>query len=222
MKILDIPQSGKRGVNVSLKTNFGQSSRALIIPDNPRTSAQMTIRDILTRVSGAWRGLTEPQRAAWMAAAEETSSTSRLGQSGALSGFQLFAKLNCTLARFGQPQVDAPTERPQFPAKAPTGLVITNNAGVIALKLTCPADPGTRTIVRGAKAVSQGRAVSRDCRIIGLCPAPAQGVADITALYTARYGVPPVGKKVFVQVNQFISGWEDLPIGFSAIVPASA
>jgi hypothetical protein len=43
-----------------------------------------------------------------------------------------------------------------------------------------------------------------------------------TTLYTARYGVPPVGKKVYVRVNQFVDGWEDLPVTFSAIVPASA
>ena len=47
------------------------------------------------------------------------------------------------------------------------------------------------------------------------------GAADITALYTAKYGAPPAGKKVYVQVNQFINGWEDLPVEFSAIVPAN-
>ena len=53
-----------------------------------------------------------------------------------------------------------------------------------------------------------------------LCPAPAAGSADITSLYTARYGVPPVGMKVFVRVNQFVDGWEDTAAKFSAIVPA--
>jgi hypothetical protein len=43
----------------------------------------------------------------------------------------------------------------------------------------------------------------------------------ITALYTARYGVPPAGKKVYVQVNQFVNGWEDLSVSFWAIVPAA-
>ena len=33
------------------------------------------------------------------------------------------------------------------PVGAPTSLVITNTSGVIALKLTCPTDPGTSTIV---------------------------------------------------------------------------
>jgi hypothetical protein len=47
------------------------------------------------------------------------------------------------------------------------------------------------------------------------------GSADITALYTARYGVPPVGKKVYIQVNQFVDGWEDLPVSFWAVVPAT-
>jgi hypothetical protein len=55
-----------------------------------------------------------------------------------------------------------------------------------------------------------------------MCPTPAQGSADITSLYTARYGVPPVGKKVYVQVNQFVDGWESLRRSFWAIVPASA
>jgi hypothetical protein len=222
MKILDIPQSGKRGLNVSQAGQFGQMSRALAIPANPRTPAQMTIRAILSRVSAGWRSLQEAQRAAWMAAADEVKSNSRLGQNGTLSGFLLFTKINCTLARFGQAQVDAPPARPQFPAMAPTGLVITNTGGTIALKLTCPASPGTNTLVRGSAPVSQGRESYDDCRILGTCPAPALGVADITAIYTAKYGLPPAGKKVYVQVNQFIDGWEDLPVGFSAIVPASA
>src|ERR1017187_3664035 len=50
MKILDIPQSGKRGLNVSQAGQFGQISRALAIPANPRTASQMSVRTILSRV----------------------------------------------------------------------------------------------------------------------------------------------------------------------------
>jgi hypothetical protein len=222
MKILDIPQSGKRGLNVSQAGQFGQISRALAIPSNPRTPAQMTTRGILTKVSARWRALLETQRAAWMAAAKEAKSSSRLGQSGTLSGFLLFTKINCTLAQFGQAQVEAPPDHPQFPDLAAQNFVITNTAGVIALKLTCPTDPGDNTIVRGSTPVSQGRESYPSFRVLGMCPAAVAGSADITGLYTARYGVPPVGKKVFVRVNQFVDGWEDLPVTFSAIVPAGA
>ena len=222
MKILDIPQSGKRGLNVSQNGAFGQISRALAIPSNPRTPAQMSVRAILSQVAARWRSLQEAQRAAWVAAATEVKSNTRLGQNGPLSGFLFFSKINCTLAQFGQDQVDAPPAPPQFPVLAPQNLVITNTAGVIALKLTCPTSPGENTIVRGSAPLSQGRQTCSDFRVLGTCPAPAQGSANITSLYTARYGEPPVGKKVYVQVNQFVDGWESLPVTFWGIVPASA
>jgi hypothetical protein len=222
MKILDIPQSGKRGLNVSMKSPFGLISRTVAIPSNPRSASQMSVRNILRRVSASWRALQEGQRAAWMAAAKEAKSASRLGQNGTLSGFLLFAKINCTLAQFGEDQVDSPPARPQFPDLAPAGLVITNTTGVIALRLTCPIDPVGDTVVRGSAPISQGRQVCSDVRVLGFCPAPVQGSANITGIYTARYGVPPVGKKVFIQVNPVVDGWEDLPVSFSAIVPAAS
>lgn len=54
-----------------------------------------------------------------------------------------------------------------------------------------------------------------------MCPVALQGSADITGLCTAHYGAPPVGKKVLVRINQVVDGWEDLPVTYSAIVPAS-
>jgi hypothetical protein len=92
---------------------------------------------------------------------------------------------------------------------------------VVALKLTCLGDPGENTIVRGSKPLSQGIGVCKDFRILGPCPAAVAGSADITGLYTARYGVPKAGTKVYVQVNQVVDGWESLPRTYSAIVPAS-
>ena len=55
-----------------------------------------------------------------------------------------------------------------------------------------------------------------------MCPAPVAGSSDITGLYTARYGVPTVAKKVYIQVNQYVDGWESRPVAFWAIVPAAA
>src|SRR5208282_6042700 len=222
MKILDIPQSGKRGLNVSQDGQFGQISRTVAKVTNPRTASQMAVPNTMSRVAARWRALQETQRVAWMAAAEDAKSNTRLNQNGSLSGFLLFTKINCTLAQFGQAQVDAPPERPQFPSLAPQNLVITNTSGVIALKLTCPGDPADNTIVRAAKPISQGRETWNDFRVLGMCPAPAEGSADITSLYTARYGVPPAGKKVYLQVNQVVDGWESLPTTFWAIVPAES
>src|SRR5271169_4969178 len=208
MKISDIPQSGKRGKTVSMQGRYGQVSRILAIPANPETPYQLTIRRNLRKVSAAWRGLTEAQRAAWVTAAQNARSHSRLCQSGPLTGAQLFNKINCTLLLFSQPQVVTPPAPPVFPDLAPQNLVITNTAGVIALKLTCPTDPGANTIVRASSPLSAGRLTCNSYRILGSCPAPVAGASDITSLYAARYGVPPAGMKAFVRVNQFVEGWE--------------
>ena len=220
MKILDIPQSGKRGLNVSQDGAFGQISRATGRVANPRTTAQMTTRGILTKVSARWRALQEVQRVAWMAAAKEAKSNPRLNQSGNLSGFLLFTKINCTLAQFGQAKVTAPPAPPEFPDLAPQNLVITNTGGVVAIKLTCPTSPGENTIVRASAPVSAGRETCADFRLLGTCPAAVQGSSDITSLYTARFGAPSATKKVFVQVSQMVNGWEQVPVSFWAIVPA--
>ena len=222
MKILDIPQSGKRGLTVSMGGRYGQVSRALVIPSNPRTAAQLNVRQLMSTQAAAWRALTQAQRAAWIAAAALDKSRSRLGQSGPLTGSQLFVKVNVNLTLFGQAAVNMPPAQPVFPALAPQNLVITNAGGVIAIKLTCPADPGENTIVRAAAPQSAGRQVCNDFRILGVCPAPVLGSSDVTALYSARFGAPAVGSKVFVRCNQFVDGYEDLPHEFYAIVPASA
>ena len=222
MKILDIPQSGKLGLVVSMPGRYGQCRRALVIPTNPRTAYQEAVRDAFTKSAKEWRDLTEAQRLAWHGAAANVQSASRLGQSGPLTGSQHYLQVNATLRQFGQPAVEDPPASAAFGDLAPTGLVIENNAGVIKVSLTCPDDPGVNTVLRAAKPLSAGRNKTSDYRILGMCPVPAAGKSDITALYTARFGAPEVGKKVFVQLSLHVNGQESLPRTFSAIVPQAA
>ena len=220
MKILDIPQSGKRGLNVSQNGRYGQISRALAIPANPRTDAQLDIRDTFTAVTKAWRALTDAQRAAWAAAAQTVMSKSRCGTSGPLTGSQLYTKLNATVALVGGDNMDAPPMPPAFDHNPVGALAISNDGGDITLRLACPNQPTTDILVRATAPVSAGVSNTSDYRILGVLPAPAQGACNITAMYVARFGVPPVTAKVFVQTNQVISGYEDLGRGSHAIVPA--
>src|ERR1035438_6789169 len=178
MKILDIPQSGKRGLYVSQGGRYGQISRMLVIPGNPRTASQLDVRRAFGSAAARWRTLTEEQRTAWRAAAKMKNSVPRLGQSGPLTGSQLFTKLNCTLAALGASQVDAPPSFPQFLQNPVGALVITNTGGVITLKLGCPSQPGENTTVRASAPCSQGLAYCEDYRILGGLPVLAQGRAE--------------------------------------------
>ena len=185
MKIHDIPPVGKLGLTVTWRGRNGQVRRILAIPKNPRTDRQLEVRDLLLQQARRFDALTDAQQDAWNVAADGFKSRPSLGQSGPLTGPQVFVRINCKLGLLGQDAVDVPPAAPQFPALAPQGLVITNTSGVVAVKLTCPGNPGENTIVRGSTPVSQGVEVCKDFRILGVCPAPVLGSADITSTRTA-------------------------------------
>jgi hypothetical protein len=54
---------------------------------------------------------------------------------------------------------------------------------------------------------------------LGVLTEEAGETADINALYAARFGLPPAGKRVFIRTVQQINGWQDRPQTFSARVP---
>ena len=222
MKIQDIPQVGKLGLTVTWHGRNGQIRRILAIPKNPRTDRQLEVRDLLLQQARRFDALTDVQQDAWNVAAAGFHSTPSLGQSGPLTGLQLFVRVNCKLGLLGQDAVDAPPVAPQFPSLAVQSLVITNTAGVIAVKLTCPTNPGESTVLRASPPQNSAIRACRNFRIIGICPAPTDGAADITGLYTAEYGAVPVGKRIFVLASTMVDGFESLPRQFQARVPASA
>ena len=95
MKILDIPQVGKLGLTVTWKGRTGQLRRILVTPKNPRTDSQLKVRQTLQEQARAFDGLTQEQQDAWNTAALAMRSSASLGQSGPLTGFQLFVRINC-------------------------------------------------------------------------------------------------------------------------------
>ena len=62
-----------------------QYARRYVIPRDPRTPAQQRVRAIMRWLAREWRRLTEEQRRAWIAAAEQVLSRLRLTQ-GPLTG----------------------------------------------------------------------------------------------------------------------------------------
>jgi hypothetical protein len=219
MKILDIPQSGKFLNSVSVRTRYGQARRPLVIPKDPKTPRQLRSRSTLGHVAPRWRRLTDDQRTAWTAGGRKIHSRPRLGQSGPLTGCQFFTMLNCNLASIGLERIVLPTERPTFSANPVDKLVITNTGGDIDLKLAVRGTPVPYSIVLGTAPCSAGISYATHFVILGLLPAPEAGFSNIRKLYVDVFGVPPVGKRVFIRTRQQIDGWEGLPKQTTAIVP---
>ena len=213
------PQFGKCGHTVWQFARHGQISYPAFVPANPKTPAQLAVRRPFGGSSAGWRKLTQAQRDLWNAAAKNYNSRPQLAQRGRLTGQLLYVKINTALGYQGRPTADVPPPYPVFPPLAVSGLAITNVCGFIKISLAYSADPGDHTILRASKPQHARRKTCSDVRIIGLCSVPVGGFADITALYRARFGVPRIGSKIFLQVNQIIDGWEDAPCILSVTVP---
>ena len=222
MKITDVPQTGKLGLTVTWPGRNGLIRRTRVTPRNPRSGAQQVIRQNLATQAAAYDQLTDAQQEAWIAVAAQMRSKATLGQSGPLTGLQLFTKVNCALPAIGGTAVTTPPAKPQLSPLPIDRLEITNTAGAIALKLHTTDTPPDGTMLRACAPQNSGcrRAVS--CRLLGTLDSPVNDYIIITSAYTAHFGVPAVGKRVFVSVNANVHGYEGIPLVFSARVPASA
>jgi hypothetical protein len=219
MKELDVPKSGRRGTTVTYKSRFGQITRQHVVPHDPRTAVQVSRRRAFGRARFLWGRLSGEQYLAWNNTARGTRTRARLNQSGPLSGYLLFVRINCNRAAIGLPEILDPPDPPRF-GRNPVGpLTITNAKGVIALKLSVSGKPAQYTIVLGTKPRSAGTTYVDHFTILGLLPDPDQGMSDITDLYLAKYPVLHPGSRVFIQTLQQINGCQDLPKLTSAIVP---
>ena len=222
MKIIDVPQTGKLGLTVSYPSRNGLIRRQWVVPANPQTGDQLVVRGNLTNAAALWRQISEAQQDAWIAAAAQEQSKPTLGQSGPLTGLQLFTKINTNLLKLGEAVVSDPPAKPQWPQMPVTGLTITNTAGTIALKLACSDDLELHTVVFGSAPQSNGTRRPISLRWLGECPVVSGGFSDITTLYTAKYGVPTVGTRIFARVRMNIDGWPGTEYAYTAVVPAAA
>lgn len=87
--------SGSVGGLVASHNKGGNYFRALVIPVNPRTDAQVEVRNALSQLVDSWiNTLTPAQRDAWDIYASNVPVTDTLGQTISLSGQQHYIRSN--------------------------------------------------------------------------------------------------------------------------------
>ena len=219
MKIIDVPQTGKIGLQVSFQSRYGLVRRARVIPKQPNTFAQLQVRSNLTRAAAGFDKLTTAQQDAWNTAAAKHHTKPSLGQSGPLTGLQLFVKINTNLTFLGQESVIVPPAVPAFDAVPVVGLQIVLVLGVPKITLTCPTSVGENTVISACAPVNSGVRRAPQLKILGTCPAAVQGQADITGLYESMFGLPALGSRIFVSAHLMTDGWTSPTSLFSGLVP---
>jgi hypothetical protein len=210
MKMRNGKLSGTHGELVYANTKDGQVVRSRPSRRPRNTAARVRRRQGQAAIAGRWRTLSNEQFAAWEAAAKEEGT----------KAYWLYCRINGVLDAAGEPLVMDPPKREKI-APNPVGeLEISNRGGKITLRLRVPCAPAELTLVLGVPCCSRGQSAPRtNCVTLGRLPKAVSGWSDITALYVQKYGVPPVGCRVFIRTQQVINGRKDAPKATCADVP---
>ena len=183
----------------------GAFMRPRTIPKQPRTEAQMRVRNSFTAGSAGWAELSNPQKAGWSALAQTVTLTNRVGKPYKPTGRRLF--MSCwqnSATAFTDGPGDAPAFMPSIPAPANFNVTAApagtgHPQGAITLGGQYPITGGT-LVLRVTPPLSFDKTYlgPNDYRVLTIVPeGGAQPTpASLGALYAARFGVIQPGARI--------------------------
>ncbi len=222
MKILDVPQSGSIAGTTSSRNRYGQYRRSRATPVQPRTPAQLAARARLAAIASSWRTLDAPTQAAWASFAAQIKLTDSLGQTYTPTALQAYVSV-CSVA-------DVNKELPSFVGQQPPpiqtfiqppvdNLEATDEPSIVFQTSTVPQQG---LAIYAAPPTSPGVSFVHDFRWIYWRTPGAGGAVNITAAWTAKFGAPVVGSRVWVRARLVSQGQLSPPVTLSAVVEPAA
>ena len=219
MRTLDGPQSGARGELVASRNHYGQHLRQRGRPRKRLTLARYQSDTAMRIVAEAWNSLTDQQQDRWYVAGPHVPIRKVLGKAGWLDGRGFFSKVNLPRGRVGQELLLEPPAEVSFAPNPVVAFTITNDNWDFAMELMLSRAPTEEIMLWASPPCNAGKRRNWDYRVLGLLQTPVEGANNFRRLYVKRFGVPPVGKRVFVRVRQQTNGWRGKPWEASAVVP---
>lgn len=217
MKILDVPRSGSYQGVTSSRNRYGQYVRTRATPVQPRTTFQLNQRARFSTNAAGWRGITDAQRAGWTDLGLMISRNDSLGQSYTLNGFGAYCSVNNNKLDAGDAVVsDAPAI-----VTPPDLISVTLTASSVALSVAYTATPlgaGVRAFIYVSPQASAGRKFNGDYRLLAVTAAAAASPSNILAAYTARFGVPVTGNRLFLSVCTYQGGFKGSPFNVAQVI----
>lgn len=211
MKYLGPPQSGSQAGTTASHNRAGQYFRNRRTPVTPtRTPKQGVLRAAFGSVSSAWQTLTSAAQAAWTGFAAGYPVVDSLGQSVVLTGHQYFVGVNTSLLNAGQAIVLTPPTNTTLNPLSPVTIYV-DASGTFIVGYAPPVS-GDFALVAASKILSAGRLFNRAFSQFAVGDSTTS-YADISQQFTAQFGQPIAGKRVFgrlVAVNS--SGMSASPV----------
>lgn len=217
MKVLTAPQSGSQAGTTASHNRFGQYLRTRATPVNPRSTFQGLSRARFGLASANWRGLTDAQRSGWKDLGSQMTRTDSLGSTYTLQGNQAYVSVNSAKAAAGDAQVaDAPVLL--TPASILTATITLTAAAFSIAYTTTPLATGVKLFTYVSPQVSAGKAFQSDLRLLAVSAAAAASPAVVLTAYTARFGVPVTGNRIFITLVQYLGGFLGAPFYTSQVI----
>jgi hypothetical protein len=217
MKFLGNTSSGSAADTTWSRNRWGQYTRRRAAPVNPASSFQGVVRARMALNAAAWRALTGAQRAGWASLGLSMTRTDSIGQSYSLTGFAAYCSVNNNNLAAGNAVVSAAPALTTPTALATVTPTLTAAAFSLAFTPTPPA-AGQRVFTFVSPQTSAGRAFSNDLRLLQVSAAAAASPVNALAAYTARFGVPVVGNRIFFSLQVYDLGFLSGPFLSSAVV----
>lgn len=217
MKFLGNPQSGSFRGDTSSRNRNGQYYRNRAMPVQPRTPDQLNQRAIMGLNAATWRTLTDAQRAGWGSLGLSITRTDSLGQTYTLTGFQAYCSVNNNLVTAGDAAVAA------APAIVTPGALLTATITLTAASFSIaytatPLAAGVRLFVFVSPQRSAGVTFNGDYRLQAVTAAAAASPHNFLAAFTAKFGVPVVGNRIFLSLQLYKGGFLGAPFNVSQVV----
>jgi hypothetical protein len=217
MKFLGPPSSGSQAGTTSSHNRFGQYTRNRRTPVNPNTTQQGVVRARMSANAAAWRSLTDAQRAGWESLGSSVSRTDSLGSSYTMNGFMMYCSVNNNNVAAGNAIVsDAPAM--VSPATILTAVITLTAAALSVAYTATPLPAGARLFSFASPQVSAGRSFNANYYLLAVSAAAAASPANLFAAYSAKFGVPVVGRRVFFSFTTYLGGFQSGPLVTSAVV----
>lgn len=195
---------GKLGGHVFAKNRGGAYIRTKTTPSNPQSINQSGVRSLFGAISQGWSGLTAEQRASWNNAVQSFQTTDVFGDIKTPSGKALYQRLNQNLLLGGSNILSIAPGLVEAPENVLNGAAIDTNVKNITLSGVSNS-ANVKLVIRASGPVTQGtNNVSNKLRVISTMAGNAIDAGNLYADYSAKFGAPVVGQKIFFTIQYLL------------------
>lgn len=212
--------SGALGGHVVTRNRQGVAVRTKTTPINRRSTSQTGTRQTFSTLSQNWRALSEAQRQSWINAAPDFTRHNVFGDTYHPTGKNLYMIINANILIAGGTVVSAPPAETQPVALTAVVFATNTSAAQSITFLPTPVPANTVVVIQATRPLSAGiESAGKQFRQVVVIPAAGTSPENSLAAYTAKFGAPITGKKIFYNLFtiHMLSGLRSLPTQIGGI-----